>query len=59
MRMTSPEKLILENQMQLMMAMSLLLAHAGEKLAAHNMSAQCSRLSVALQHAKTWPEGSE
>ena len=54
--MTSPEKLILENQQQIMMGLSLLLAHRDERMAALALSAQVSKASVVLHAAKTWPE---
>lgn len=58
MRMTSPEKLILENQMEIMAALSLLCRAKGtdETMAARQLSTRCSKTSVALHAAKTWPE---
>jgi hypothetical protein len=58
MRMTSPEKLILENQQQIMMALSVLLGHRSiaEYTVARALSAQVSRASTVIHAAKTWPE---
>jgi hypothetical protein len=56
MRMTSPEKLIIENQMQIMMALSVVLQHFKEVPAALAVSTQVSKTSVVLHGAKTWPE---
>lgn len=56
MRMTSPEKLILENQMQIMMALSLIMAEKKETPAALALSKQVSVTSVVVHGAKTWPE---
>lgn len=56
MRMTSPEKLILENQLKIMGALSVLLRQRDEVLVAQDMSRQCSVTSTVLHAAKTWPE---
>lgn len=59
MRMTSPEKLILENQMQIMMALSVLLQQPQfkEMSCALALSRQVSATSVVLHGAKTWEDG--
>lgn len=56
MRMTSPEKLILENQQQIMMALSVVMRNLNEGPASAMLSAQCSKNSTVLHAAKTWPE---
>lgn len=64
MRMSSPEKLILENQLKIMGALSILLRNippgswgspGGETTAAQDLSRQCSITSTVLHGAKTWP----
>lgn len=57
MRMTSPEKLILENQMRIMASLSVLARKFDERCVAIDLSQQCSKVSVVLHDAKTWPEG--
>lgn len=58
MRMTSPEKLILENQMQIMMALSVILQHTTfkETTCALSLSRQVSKTSAVVHEAKTWQE---
>jgi hypothetical protein len=57
MRMTSPERLILENQQEIMKALSLLLAKADETTAEWSISRQISKISIVLHAAKEWPDG--
>jgi hypothetical protein len=55
--MTSAEKLILENQQEIMAALSLLLRTAQplpEMQAARHLSGQCSKVSSVLHAAKVW-----
>jgi hypothetical protein len=56
MRMTSPEKLILENQQMIMMALSVLLGHKtiAEYTAGRAVSAQISKVAPVLHAAKVW-----
>jgi uncharacterized protein YfbU (UPF0304 family) len=56
MRMTSAEKLILENQMQIMMSLSVLLGHKtiAEYTPARAVSVQVNKTSSVLHAAKVW-----
>jgi len=56
MRMTSPEKLILENQSLLLMTMSLVARLMGETITANALSGAASKTLGVLHDAKTWPE---
>lgn len=56
MRMTSPEKLILENQSLLLMAMSVLTRTMGQTITAQALSGAASKTLTAIHTAKTWPE---
>lgn len=56
MRMTSPEKLILENQSLLLMAVSVLVKSVGEDITARSLMLGASKTLQVLKDAKEFPE---
>jgi len=56
MLMTAPERLILENQAEIMKALSLLMQKHGETFMARDLSATISATLTTIQYAKIFPE---